>query len=161
MTPHKSRTTKPATRADRRRREMSAINSRWFTRFTREAARLSGRPVAFIAAVVLIAGWAVTGPLFRFGDTWQLVINTTTTIITFLMVFMIQSTQNRDSEAMHVKLDELIRAIESANNTMLDLEDLEESDLDRIRANFQKLAAAARQAKPAEPFTDADEESER
>lgn len=150
---------KSTRRAESRQQRLSAINGRWFTRFTREAARVSGRPVAFISAALLIVGWGVTGPLFRFGDTWQLAINTTTTIITFLMVFVIQSTQNRDSEAMHVKLDELIRAIETANNTMLDLEDLEERDLDRIRANFQKLAAAARRASPAAPFTEGTEAS--
>ncbi len=118
----------------------------WFTHFTRGASRISGKPATFFTAVALIVLWAVTGPLFHFSDTWQLVINTTTTVITFLMVFVIQSTQNRDSEAMHVKLDELIRAIDVANNCMLDLEELEEQDLDEIRSEFQALAARARQA---------------
>ena len=86
-----------------------------------------------------VAAWAVTGPLFEFSDTWQLVINTGTTIITFLMVFLIQSTQNRDSEAMQVKLDELIRATEGAHKALLDLEELEEEELDRIKAGYKKL----------------------
>lgn len=117
----------------------------WFTHFTRGASRVSGKPATFLVAVALIVVWAATGPLFHYSDTWQLVINTTTTVITFLMVFVIQSTQNRDSEAMHVKLDELIRSIEVANNCMLDLEELEETELDKIRADFQALAAHARQ----------------
>jgi low affinity Fe/Cu permease len=86
----------------------------------------------------------VTGPFFGFSDTWQLVINTGTTIITFLMVFLIQNTQNRDAEAVQVKLDELIRAIDGAHNALLDLEELEEADLDRIRAGYAKLAERAR-----------------
>jgi low affinity Fe/Cu permease len=88
--------------------------------------------------------WAVTGPLFGFSDTWQLVINTGTTIITFLMVFLIQSTQNRDSEAMQVKLDELIRATHGAQNALLDLEELEEEELDRIKAGYEEMAERAR-----------------
>jgi len=89
--------------------------------------------------------WLITGPLFGFSDTWQLIINTGTTIVTFLMVFLIQNTQNRDSEAMHIKLDELIRAVEDAHNNLLNLEDLGEKELDRIRADYIKLAEAARQ----------------
>ena len=88
--------------------------------------------------------WAITGPIFGFSDTWQLIINTGTTIITFLMVFLIQSTQNRDSEAMQVKLDELIHVMEGAQNALLDLEELEEEELDRIRAGYQKIAERAR-----------------
>lgn len=116
----------------------------WFSRFTKWTSRTTGQPVTFFLAVMVIVVWAVTGPLFGFSDTWQLVINTGTTIITFLMVFLIQSTQNRDSEAMHVKLDELIRAIEGAHNALLNLEDLEEDQLDRIRAEYTKLAEEAR-----------------
>ena len=97
---------------------------------------LTGRPATFIAGRVVIVVWAVTGPLFGFSDTWQLVINTGTTIITFLMVFLIQSTQNRDAEAMQVKLDEIIRAIGNAKNELLDLEELEEEDLDEIRRDL-------------------------
>jgi low affinity Fe/Cu permease len=116
----------------------------WFTRLTKTAAHAVGRPVAFIVAAAAIAVWAITGPLFGFSDTWQLVINTATTIVTFLMVFLIQSTQNRDAEAMQVKLDEIIRAIGNAKNEVLDLEELEEEDLDRIRAVYEELARKAR-----------------
>ena len=97
-----------------------------------------------MGAVGLILGWACTGPLFGFSDTWQLVINTGTTIVTFLMVFLIQNTQNRDAEAIQVKLDELIRAMEGAHNGLLDLEELEEEELDRIRAYYERLAERAR-----------------
>jgi low affinity Fe/Cu permease len=117
----------------------------WFTRFAKGTARAAGKPAAFGAAVALVVGWALLGPLFHFSDTWQLVINTGTTIVTFLMVFLIQNTQNRDSEAIQVKLDELIRALEGAHNAVLDLEELEDADLERIRANYGKLAKRARE----------------
>ena len=107
-------------------------------------ARASGRPVAFFLATGIIVVWAVSGPLFGFSDTWQLVINTSTTIVTFLMVFLIQSTQNRDTEAIQVKLDELIRAFGHARNELLDLEELEEKDLDRLKRTFLELAQEAR-----------------
>ena len=116
----------------------------WFSCFSKKTARATGRPGAFGLAAGVIVVWAVTGPLFKFSDTWQLVINTGTTIVTFLMVFLIQCTQNRDSEAVQVKLDELIRAIEGAHNSLLDLEELEEEDLDKIRDSYQKLARDAR-----------------
>lgn len=116
----------------------------WFARFAKWIARAAGRPSAFGMAVFIILGWGLSGPLFGFGDTWQLVINTGTTIVTFLMVFLIQNTQNLESEAVQVKLDELIRAIEGAHNALLDLEQLGEADLDRIRARYQHLAQQAR-----------------
>ena len=97
-------------------------------------------------AGAVIVVWVVTGPLFHFSDTWQLVINTGTTIVTFLMVFLIQNTQNRDSEALQVKLDEIIRALEGAHNALLDLEELEDHELDRIRLNYSNLAKKAREA---------------
>lgn len=116
----------------------------WFSRFAKSTARATGKPVTFMIAVSVVVAWAVTGPLFGFSDTWQLVINTGTTIITFLMVFLIQSTQNRDSEAMQVKLDELIRATHGAQNALLDLEELEEEELDRIKGGYEKMAERAR-----------------
>jgi len=103
-----------------------------------------GKPLAFGLALGAVLLWIVTGPLFGFSDTWQLVINTATTIITFLMVFLIQHTQNRDAEAIQVKLDELLRVSEGAHNALLDLEELEERELDRIRARYTQLAERAR-----------------
>ena len=119
-------------------------NASWYSRFAKAAAHFCGRPRVFALAVGVIALWVVTGPLFGFSDTWQLVINTGTTIVTFLMVFLIQNTQNRDTEAIQVKLDELIRATKGAHNALLDLEELEEDNLDAFRARYQALAAAAR-----------------
>jgi low affinity Fe/Cu permease len=116
-----------------------------FTRFANATSRAAGRPSAFLIAVAIIAVWAITGPFFHFSDTWQLIINTGTTIVTFLMVFLIQNTQNRDSEALQVKLDELIRATEGAHNALLDLEELDERELDRIRATYSTLAKKARE----------------
>jgi low affinity Fe/Cu permease len=118
----------------------------WFTRFAKLTSRIAGRPVTFLVAVLIILVWAITGPIFGFSDTWQLVINTGTTIVTFLMVFLIQNTQNRDTEALQVKLDELIRVMEGAHNALLDLEELDEKELDRIRNNYEQLAAKAREA---------------
>lgn len=103
-----------------------------------------GHPGAFAIAVAALLLWAISGPFFGFSDTWQLVINTGTTIVTFLVVFLIQNTQNRDAEAIQVKLDELIRANKGAHNSLLDLEDLEEEELDKIRADYEQLAARAR-----------------
>ena len=117
---------------------------RFLERFARWATAWTGSSWAFALAVAVILAWLVTGPIFHFSDTWQLVINTGTTIVTFLMVFLIQNTQNRDSEAMHIKLDELIRALEGAHNALLNLESLEQGELDRIQANYEKLAAQAR-----------------
>jgi low affinity Fe/Cu permease len=116
----------------------------WFTKFAKWTARFTGKPVTFLAAVAVIIVWAITGPIFGFSDTWQLIINTGTTIITFLMVFLIQNTQNRDSEAMQVKLDELIHVMKGAQDVLLDLEELEEEELDRIREGYQKIAERAR-----------------
>jgi low affinity Fe/Cu permease len=113
-------------------------------RFAKAASHFCGRPRVFVLAVAIILVWIVTGPIFHYSDTWQLVINTGTTIITFLMVFLIQNTQNRDTEAIQVKLDELIRATRGAHNALLDLEELEEESLDEFRARYQALARAAR-----------------
>jgi low affinity Fe/Cu permease len=117
----------------------------WFARFAKWTARFSGRSSSFAVAVGLVLAWLVTGPLFGFSDTWQLVINTATTIVTFLMVFLIQNTQNRDTEAIQIKLDELIRATQGAHNALLDLEELEEETLDQVRARYEALAQQARE----------------
>lgn len=116
----------------------------WFTSFAKWTARATGRPAAFAAAFSVIVVWGVTGPLFGFSDTWQLVINTGTTIVTFLMVFLIQNTQNRDTEALQVKLDELIRVTRGAHVALLDLEELDEKELDSIRKDYESLAEEAR-----------------
>lgn len=116
-----------------------------FTKFAKWTSRVTGKPVTFISAVVVILLWAVTGPLFQFSDTWQLVINTGTTIITFLMVFLIQNTQNRDTEALQVKLDELIRSSREARNQVLNLEELDDDELDEIRKEYYELAQKAHQ----------------
>jgi low affinity Fe/Cu permease len=116
----------------------------WFTRLAKATSRTAGRPVSFGLAVGVILAWVVTGPLFGFSDTWQLVINTGTTIVTFLMVFLIQNTQNRDSEAVQVKLDELLRTTAGAHNALLDLEELEAHELDLIRSGYVRLAQEAR-----------------
>jgi low affinity Fe/Cu permease len=114
-------------------------------RFAQATARAAGRPLSFTLAATTIVVWAVTGPLFRFSDTWQLVINTSTTIVTFLMVFVIQNTQNRDTAAIQIKLDELIRATQGAHNAILDLEQLDEEQLAAYLARYEALAAAARE----------------
>lgn len=116
----------------------------WFTRFAKATARAAGNPATFGVAVAVIVLWAASGPFFGFSDTWQLVINTGTTIVTFLMVFLIQNTQNRDSAAIQVKLDELIRSIEGAHLALLDLEELDDKDLDRIVSDYRELARRAR-----------------
>src|SRR5262245_10257273 len=116
----------------------------WFSRFAKRTATFAGRPTAFLIALGVVIAWIASGPIFHFSDTWQLIINTGTTIVTFLMVFLIQATQNRDSEAIQVKLDELIRSIEGAHLALLDLEELEEAELNDIRARYRKLAQRAR-----------------
>jgi len=116
-----------------------------FDHFARFASRLSGRPLAFNIAMLVILSWVVTGPLFGFSDTWQLIINTATTIVTFLMVFLIQHTQSRDTDTLQVKLDELIRSISGANNSLLDLEELEERELTVLRKQYVELARLARE----------------
>lgn len=123
---------------------MSANKPSFFTKFAKQVAHLAGRPVTFILAVTTIVVWAVLGPLFGFSDTWQLVINTSTTIITFLMVFLIQNTQNRDSQAVQLKLDEIICAIKEADNRFLDIEDLDDKEMERRRDEMVHLAQAAK-----------------
>lgn len=127
-----------------------------FTVLSQKVAAYSGRPTTFFCALGIVILWAVTGPLFGFNDTWQLVINTGTTIITFLMVFLIQNTQNRDTAAMQLKLDELIRSTQGAHTVLLDLEELGEDQLEHIRQQYEKIARDAREAlKSEKPDTDA------
>lgn len=116
-----------------------------FDRLAKWAARVTGRPAAFLLAAGVIAGWLVTGPIFQFSDTWQLVINTGTTIVTFLMVFLIQNSQNRDSAALQLKLDELIRSSRGAHNALLDLEELSLEQLEDLRQKYEALASSARE----------------
>jgi low affinity Fe/Cu permease len=116
-----------------------------FSRVARLTAHAAGHPLTFTVAVLVIVAWGVSGPLFRFSDTWQLVINTGTTIVTFLVVFLVQNTQNRDSAAIQLKLDELIRATRGAHNALLDLEELTEAELGRIRERYEALARQARE----------------
>lgn len=115
-----------------------------FTRFASWTARNAGKPAAFVMACSVIVVWAASGPIFGYSDTWQLVINTGTTIITFLMVFVIQNSQNRDGAALQIKLDELIRALEGAENALLDLEELSDGELQEIRLEYEALAETAR-----------------
>jgi len=119
--------------------------SGWFDKMAKASAWLSGRPATFLLSVALIVVWLVTGPFFNFSDTWQLVINTGTTIITFLMVFLIQNTQNRDTAAIHLKLDELIRAVEGARNSAILLEDASEDELVETRNEYVELAEKAKE----------------
>jgi low affinity Fe/Cu permease len=115
-------------------------NGLWFAHFTHWISHITGRPVTFLVACAAIVIWGVTGPLFGYSDTWQLVINTATTIITFLMVFVIQNTQNRDTAALQIKLDEMIRVTTRASNTLLNLEELDDETLETMRKNYAGLA---------------------
>jgi low affinity Fe/Cu permease len=124
--------------------EPGALGSR-FGNLARGVSTLVGRPVAFAVALLAVLLWAATGPLFHFSDTWQLIINTSTTIVTFLMVFIIQNTQNRDTAAIQIKLDELIRATQGAHNAILDLEQLDEKQLTAYLKRYEALATAARE----------------
>ncbi|MDR5762712.1 low affinity iron permease family protein [Caballeronia sp. LZ035] len=121
------------------------MKTSWFLRFSNALAQVAGHASTFVIAVVLVIVWAISGPMFHFSDTWQLVINTSTTIVTFLMVFLIQNTQNRDTAAMQIKLDELIRAMDRAHNALLDLEELDEKELAVFRKRYEKLAQEARE----------------
>ncbi len=124
---------------------MKRTRSFSFASLANAVSRATGRPLAFLLAITTILVWLVTGPMFQFSDTWQLIINTGTTIVTFLMVFLIQNTQNRDSQAMQIKLDELIRVTKGAHNALLNLEELEDRELDVIRSTYSGLAKRARQ----------------
>jgi low affinity Fe/Cu permease len=118
--------------------------SKFFDRFSSRVTKVTGKPVAFILACVVVIVWGVTGPVFHFSDTWQLVINTSTTIVTFLMVFVIQQSQNKDTIALQIKLNELIAATQGASNRLIDVEDLTPEDLDRLKNFYVKLATLAK-----------------
>lgn len=119
-------------------------NSSFFTRLSQNVARYAGKPATFFAALGIVVVWALSGPLFGFNDTWQLVINTSTTIVTFLMVFVIQNSQNRDTAAMQIKLDELLSKVEGAREELMDLEELDEEKLAKIRDDYEERAKHAR-----------------
>ncbi len=132
------------TRRPGKRNEQGLKPKSTFARFASQTARVTGNAQSFAIALAILAIWGLTGPIFGFSDTWQLVINTGTTIVTFLMVFLIQNTQNRDSETIQIKLDELIRAMDGAHNALLDLEELGDEELDLIRDEYEALAGEAR-----------------
>jgi low affinity Fe/Cu permease len=138
---NKNRTEKP--KKDDEERDFFCRVSDAFRVFARHSSVILGSAWAFAGAVLVIAVWLLTGPTFHFSDTWQLIINTATTIITFLMVFLIQNTQNRDAKAVHLKLDELIRAIKNARNELVDLEDLSDEELKQLEEQFRRTRARA------------------
>ena len=119
-------------------------NSAWFPALAKWASTASGRPVTFTLALSTVVAWAITGPIFSYSDTWQLVINTATTIVTFLMVFLIQNTQNRDTQALQLKLDELIRVTKGAHNLLIELEGLDDEQLEQLRQAYERLGKTAR-----------------
>jgi len=121
-----------------------------FNNFAKRCAAVMGSPVAFMLAVVIVIMWVMTGPQFHYSDTWQLIINTGTTIVTFLMVFLIQNTQNRDAKAVHLKLDELIRGVKGARNSLIDLEDLTDKELGALQQQFERLRKKGSQQPPTE-----------
>ena len=118
----------------------------WFRRFSQRVARSVGAPWAFAVALIVVVGWAITGPVFHYSNTWQLIINTCTTIITFLMVFVIQNTQNRDSQVTQLKLDELIRATNTARNRLLDMDTMSDAELAQLQKEFKELHRRAGEA---------------
>jgi low affinity Fe/Cu permease len=138
---NKNRTEKP--KKDEEQRDFFCIASDAFRVFARHSSIILGSAWAFAGAVLVIAVWLLTGPTFHFSDTWQLIINTATTIITFLMVFLIQNTQNRDVKAVHLKLDEMIRALKGARDQLVDLEDLSDDELKKLEEQFQRLRKKA------------------
>jgi low affinity Fe/Cu permease len=138
---NKTKAEKP--KKDEQERDFFCVVSDAFRIFARHSSMILGSAWAFAGAVLVIAVWLLTGPTFHFSDTWQLIINTATTIITFLMVFLIQNTQNRDAKAVHLKLDEMIRALKGARNKLVDLEDLSDEELKKLEEQFQRLRKKA------------------
>lgn len=133
----------------------------FFQKFSNKTAKYSGKPITFLMAVLIVVVWGVTGPLFKYSDTWQLVINTGTTIITFLMVFLIQNTQNRDTKALQLKLDEIIIALSHAHNEMVELEDLDEAELEKVHDRMKKVAKESEESlEDSGLIEDSDEESD-
>src|SRR6478752_9956362 len=137
--PHSTR--KPYIEAKEQVRKTSGLNL-WFSRFATQTAQVVGHPYMFLVAVIIIAVWAITGPYFHYSDTWQLIINTGTTIVTFLVVFLIQNTQNRDGKALHLKLDELIRSHHPANDDLIDIQKLSDEELDELELRYEKIRKA-------------------
>ncbi|OYZ87456.1 MAG: hypothetical protein B7Y01_04930, partial [Xanthobacter sp. 17-67-6] len=144
--PASSSPAQPSNGPDARQVERGRAPRPFFTRLAHEVSRYAGKPATFVCAVGIILIWGATGPLFGYNDTWQLIINTSTTIVTFLMVFLIQNSQNRDTAALQIKLDELIARTEGPRNALLDLEDLDEETLDKLRLEYALLADRAREA---------------
>jgi len=138
-----NKTQKEELKSHEEERDFFCVVSDAFRIFARRAAIMLGSAWVFVGALFIIIVWALTGPAFHFSDTWQLIINTGTTIVTFLMVFLIQNTQNRDAKAMHLKLDEIIRALKKARNEMVDLEDLSDEELDKVETQFRRLRRKA------------------
>ena len=140
---------------------MSDTSKTWsFSEVARQASCVLGTPAAFAVACAVVVVWAITGPLFEYSDTWQLVINTGTTIITFLMIFLVQNTQNRDSRALHLKLDELLRSVDAARNRLIDLENCTDEEIDQIQRQFKALKLRQdRQASPQAEAKRADRET--
>lgn len=132
---------KPYHEAHAQVRKAGGLNL-WFSRFASSTAQVVGHPYVFFAAVVVLIVWAASGPFFHFSDTWQLIINTGTTIVTFLVVFLIQNTQNRDAKALHLKLDELIRSHHPANDDLIDIQKLSDEELDELEERYQKIREA-------------------
>jgi low affinity Fe/Cu permease len=139
----KRRQQSPLSRAREQVANTNTVNL-WFSRFASKTAQIVGHPYMFLFAVVVLVLWAVTGPIFHFSDTWQLVINTGTTIVTFLMVFLIQNTQDRDAKALHLKLDELIRSHLPARNDMIDIEKLSDEELDELERRYATICSENR-----------------
>lgn len=138
-----------------RERDVFCVVSDAFRVFAQRSSMMLGSAWAFCAAVLVILVWLVTGPLFHFSDTWQLIINTATTVVTFLMVFLIQNTQNRDAKAMHLKLDELIRAVKGARNQLVDLEKLSDEELQKLEKQFRRIRQRAEKQKTVVPEAEA------
>jgi low affinity Fe/Cu permease len=132
---------KPYLEAHAQVRKAGGMNL-WFSRFASETAQVVGHPYMFLLAVVVLVIWATSGPFFHFSDTWQLIINTGTTIVTFLVVFLIQNTQNRDAKALHLKLDELIRSHHPANDDLIDIQKLSDEELDELELRYEKFRKA-------------------